>query len=157
MSCDKKMIVRAYVSNGWNENCEVRCGWKNGEYGIYQCEECVKTIMTKKQFTNLTPHPKGNLTPLNWEDNMKIELIKLYDEYLISSKEKRTHEMIDFEKGGKKIVEFKGDFDGFIDYLREKTGWICGKCEQEKNPHLGEEILVGHCRHCPKYESSPPN
>jgi len=40
MDCNKKIIIKVYVSNGWSEDCEVRCGWKDGKGGIYQCEEC---------------------------------------------------------------------------------------------------------------------
>ena len=49
---------------------------------------------------------------------MKDELIKLYEEYLANSVEERTHELTDLEHGGKKRVEFKGDLDGFIWYLK---------------------------------------
>ena len=46
------------------------------------------------------------------------ELIKLYEEYLDNSKEERTHEFL--EKGEKKKVEYKGDFDGFMRWLKKR-------------------------------------
>ena len=45
------------------------------------------------------------------------ELIKLYDDYLSDSKEERTYEFL--EKGEKKKVEYKGDFDGFMRWLKK--------------------------------------
>ena len=48
---------------------------------------------------------------------MKEELIKLYNEYLEASVEKRTHMMSNLDTGIKEPILFKGDFNGFIQYL----------------------------------------
>jgi len=37
--CNKKIKLEVYVSNGWHDTCEVRCGWKNNNTK-YQCDKC---------------------------------------------------------------------------------------------------------------------
>ena len=49
------------------------------------------------------------------------ELIKLYKQYLLDSIKERTVEWTDLENGGKKPIELKGDFDGFMEWLETST------------------------------------
>ncbi len=43
MSCNKKMKIKVFVSNGWNKLCEVRCGWWKGNgKDKYICNKCFK-------------------------------------------------------------------------------------------------------------------
>jgi len=64
------------------------------------CDECLQ-----KRYEELNKQKDGM---------DKKELIKLYEEYLADTVEERT-----FEIEGKREL-WKGDFDGFINWLKEK-------------------------------------
>ena len=56
---------------------------------------------------------------------LQVEIIKLYDMYLSETKEERTVMLNEFDKEskdyGKQVPrEFKGDLDGFINWMRKK-------------------------------------
>ena len=65
-------------------------------------------------------------------ENITKELIHLYDLYLADTIQERTVMMFDYAStavGAKKEVILRGDLDGFINWLRQKSD-ICNKVIQ---------------------------